>query len=139
MANQLVQKRVAKATYSFAVDGGAVATIVPVTTDSIPVNAIVTEVLIDSRTACTSGGSATVAITGGGVTLQGAIDYNQAPYSGTSPAKVLRAGASGATGVTTAVYIPIKATSTAPIKVVIAGAALTAGIFDVYVEYHLAL
>jgi len=137
MANEKTRKRVAKATYDFSVDGGAVSTITPAITEIIPTGAIVTDVIIDMTTALTSGGSATVAVTAGGVTIQGAVDYNQLPYSGTGLGHVLRAGASGATGVTTALYLPIKTTSDAAIKVAIATAALTAGKFNVFVEYTL--
>ena len=136
MANQLTQKRVAKATYSFAVDGGAVSTIQPQTSDIIPSGAIITNVIFDSKTATTSGGAATVAITGGGLTLVAAQTIANNLLDGTLVSIMKAAGNTGSTS--TAPYIVSKTTSAAPIKVVVAVAALTAGIFDVYVEYDYA-
>ena len=125
------RKKVAKAHYDFAVDGGAVATITPAITATIPTNAVITAVTIDVTTALTSAGAATVALTAGGVTIGAAGAYSSAPYNGTAPAVIARS--TGLTG--TALYIPIKATSAASIKVVVGTAALTAGVFDIYVEY----
>lgn len=133
MANQLVTKRVAKCRYSFSADGGVVGTIQPQVTDVIPVNAIITRVTVDCITAVT-GSSSTVAITGGGVTLVGAqtLATNKLDAD-TTVSDLLRAGAI----VTSLGYLPIKATSSAPLKVVVAVGALTAGVFDLYVEYSL--
>jgi hypothetical protein len=55
-------ERVAHAKYSFATDGGAQGVITPSITASIPDNAIITRVVINSTSACTSDGNATVAI-----------------------------------------------------------------------------
>ncbi len=134
MANDFSRLRVAKVSYSFAVDGGAVSTIEPATySDIIPTGAIITNVVSNVTTSLTSGGSATVAITGGGLTILAAGAYSSAPYSGTAPAQM--AQSTGLT--TTAPYIPQVATSSAPLKVVIGTATLTAGVFDVYVTYVL--
>lgn len=134
MANDFSRLRVAKVSYSFAVDGGAVSTIEPITySDIIPTGAIITNVVAYPSVALTSGGSATVSITGGGLTILAAGAYSSAPYNGTTPAQMAQS-----TGLTsTAPYIPQIATSSAPLKVVIGTAALTAGIFDVYVTYVL--
>jgi hypothetical protein len=138
MSKQL--KQVAKCTYDWAIDAGALSTITPAATESIPKGALITSVVIDSKTALSSAGSATVAITAGGVTIAGATDFDEVPYSGTTPVKVLRASPGiNTSAISTAEYLPIVATSTADIKVVVAGAALTvAGKFHVYVEYCLA-
>lgn len=133
MANEFSRKRVAKATYSFAVDGGATGTIIPASTEEVPNNAIVTDVKVVVRTIVTSGGAATIAITAGGVTLKAAETIANCVYDGTGIVDVIRAGNAAATG--TAKYIPIQATSSAQIKVVVATAALTAGVFDIYIEY----
>lgn len=110
---------VAKATYSFAVDGGAVGTITPVTNHLVPKNAIITRAWTDARTSMTSGGSATVALACGGVTIKSATAFDNSAYVGlddqvTAPAKTNAAG-----------YITFT----------VATAALTAGIVDIYVEY----
>jgi|ERR1700751_111594 len=125
--------RIAKATYDFSVVGGAVATIQLPNADIIPNGAIITKVMVDMKTALTSGGSATVQITGGGITIAGATPaaYSSAPFSGTVPAVIGQS-----TGLTvTAPYVPQIATSSAPLVLVIGTAALTAGKFDIYVDY----
>ena len=62
MANQFNRERVAKVTYDFSVDGGAVSTIIPVLTDTIPTGAIVTGVFIDVTTDFTTSSSGTLAL-----------------------------------------------------------------------------
>lgn len=133
MANEFLRTRVAKATYSFAVDGGAVSTITPVTTEIIPNGAIITDVKVNVRTTVTTSAAAEIALTAGGVTIKAAETIANSVYNGTGIVNVIRAGNAGATG--TAKYIPIIATSDASVKVVISVGAVTAGVFDIYVEY----
>lgn len=132
MANQLVQKRLAKMTYAFSTDGGVASTILPAITDVIPAGAIITRVIFEGNT-MTGGGGCTVAVTGGGVTIVGAQTLATNVVNGTAVTDMLRAGAI----VTGLGYIPIKATATAPLKVVIGSADATAGGFTAWVEYSL--
>lgn len=132
--NSLIQKRVAKASYSFAVDGGAATAITPSVTDLIPSGAIINSVTIDSKTAFTSGGSATIALTAGGVTIMAAVAYSASPFSATVPQYMSRT--TGAVAVVP--YVPIKTLSSAVIAVVIGTVPLTAGVMDIYVEYTFA-
>jgi len=113
--------RICKSSYSFAVVGGAVSTIVLPGSDILPSGAIVTEVIADCTTTATSGGSATFTVKAGGVTLSAATAV--ASLTGT----LTLALASSATAV--------KATSSAGITVSIAVAALTAGVIDIYIGY----
>jgi hypothetical protein len=52
----------AKMTYDFAVDGGAIATITPTNSPTIPANAIILGGAIDITTSLGSGGAATIAL-----------------------------------------------------------------------------
>lgn len=122
--------KVAKATYDFSVVGGAVSTIVLPNADVIPTGAILHDVIVDCTTAATSGGSATLKFTGGGVDLTGAVAVGSAPYTAGTIGHMSASG-----GVTTAPYVVAKATSSAPIKMVVGTAALTAGVATVYVYY----
>ncbi len=122
--------RIAKATYDFSVVGGAISTIILPGADEIPSGAIVTGILVDCRTIVTGAGGATVAITGGGLTLIAADTLANQELDETGVAWLAAGGTES-----TAVYVPQKATSSAPIKAVVAVGALTAGIFDVYVQY----
>lgn len=120
MAN--VKKFVAKAIYDFSVDAGAASTIVPDNSAIIPNNAVVTTATTCVTTACTSGGSATVAITAGGITLVAQQNFNHASLA---DEKV------------TLNDVGDKTTSATGIQFVIATAALTAGVIECYVEYYL--
>lgn len=111
----------AHARYDFAVDGGAVSTIVPSNSAIIPDNAIITNVFHSTTTALTSGGSATLAITAGGVTLNAAVAFDNADYADEG---------------VIANAVNDKTTSATGIQFVIATAALTAGVVDVYVQYY---
>lgn len=125
MSNQVNRIRVAKATYNFAVDGGLVSTITPVTSEIVPLGAIVKAVYTDALTATTSGGSATVAINAGGTTLVAAGTLAANSLSGTLKVSQTLSGSATA----------IKTAANGFITVTVAVAALTAGKFDVYVEY----
>lgn len=134
MANELSRSRVAKATYSFALDTtvGAVGTVVLASTEDIPIGALITGVLVDSRTITTGGGGCQVAIAGGGLTLVAAQTLAGQELDETGPAWLAAAG-----NESTAVYVPQKASSSAVISVAVTVAAITAGIFDIYVHYDI--
>ena len=111
----------AHAKYDFAVDAGAASTIVPANSAIIPDNAVITNVFHSTTTAITSGGSATLALTTGGVTLNAAVAFDNADYADES---------------VIANAVNDKTTSSTGIQFVIATAALTAGVVDVYVQYY---
>ena len=112
----------AHAKYDFAVDAGAVSTIVPANSAIIPDNAIIVRCYSVVTTAMTSGGSATLALTTGGVTLKAATAFDNGAFDDED---------------VTEHTVVDKTTSSTGIQFVIATAALTAGVVDVYVEYYL--
>ena len=112
----------AHAKYDFAVDGGAVSTIVPANSAIIPDNAVIVRCYSVVTTAMTSGGSATLALTAGGVTLKAATAFDNGAFDDED---------------VTEHTITDKTTSSTGIQFVIATAALTAGVVEVYVEYYL--
>jgi hypothetical protein len=128
MANQFLTQRVAVMTYSAATDAKT-GTITPAITASIPINAIITNVIVEGNT-LVGAANAEIAITGGGVTLVGAQTLANNAVNGTAITNLLRDGQ-----VRTAEYLPIKASATAPLRVVQSVAALQTGGFTVYVEY----
>lgn len=119
---------VAKMTYDFTVDGGAVATITPSGSPTIPANAIILGGVIDVTTQLTSGGAATIALGLG---------------SGAQAASLLAATAVASWTVGTGLVVIPKFTAATWLKVAAATAltltvaafALTAGKFDVNVVY----
>lgn len=121
--------QVAHAIYSFAVDGGAVGAITPVSTAAIPANAILVGATINSTTAVTSAGSATVAV---GTT------------AGSSATSIL--GATAKASFTTDALLngvpvfatPVKMTAAGNINITVGTAALTAGIIEIFVYYTVA-
>jgi hypothetical protein len=120
---------VAWAKYSFAVNGGAVSTITPAVAFNtvIPDNAIITSVIINSTTALTSAGAATVSIgTSGGSSASALLGVTG--YATFTLDKLL-----AGVPVWTA---PIKMTASGSITFTIAGAALTAGIIEVFVSFY---
>ena len=117
--------QVAKASYSFAVDGGAVGDIA-LRGETIPSGVIITDCLIVVGTALDSGGSATVA-----VKAQSAADLNAADAFGGAPWSTTGAKR----GDFDADTAPILTTAERTITATVATAALTAGVFDVYVTY----
>lgn len=122
--------QVLKATYSYAVQGGAsTASINLLDTDGkaakLPDNAVVKQVLIDVLTAPTSDGSATIALT-----AQSAGDLKAA----TAIASItgLVAGVPVGSAATM-----IKLTAERTVQMSVAVAPLTAGKFNVFIEYYL--
>lgn len=118
---------VAKMTYDFAVDGGAVGTITPATTCVIPSGAIVYQAITNVITACTTGSTTTVA-----VQLQSANDIHTAASVAGAPWSTTGLKAATPVG-TAATALLLTADRTA--KVVIGTADLTAGKFTTYFLY----
>ena len=119
--------RVCRATYSFAVDGGAVGTIALLGATSITPNAVICGWVINITAALTSAGAATAALqVEGADDLIAAALVSGAPWSSTGRKSVLPAF-TGATSVRT--------TAARDVSLVIAVADLTAGAFDVYLFY----
>jgi hypothetical protein len=126
----LSAQRVCHAQYSFTNDGGAVGTITPLNNCTLPANAVITNVAINSTTAVTSGGSATVAV---GTT------------AGSSATSLLAATAKASFTANAFVQaVPVPATASTWVKmsaqgqpnITVATAALTAGIIEIYVFYY---
>ena len=118
--------KVAHALYSFAVDGGASCT--PANSDTIPANALVFGGVINSTTAVTADGNATVAI---------------GTASGSAADSILTATAKASLGADavlkpTATTTPFKMTAAAKISITIATGPLTAGVIEVWVLYTVA-
>lgn len=118
---------IARADYSFAADGGAVGTIGLLGATIIPSGAIIVGGLVEVTTPPTSGGAATIAVQveGAGDTIAAAAIAG-APWS-TAGRKSVVPAFTGATSV--------KTTAARDISIVIAVAALTAGVFTVYLFY----
>lgn len=125
MPNRSQRQQIARGTYSFAVDGGAVGAITLATSDILPVGAIITGVFVDCTTIVTSGGAATIAVTGGGATLVTAATISSLGLNAALKGKLTLASSATA----------IKATTNTPIGITVATAALTAGVLDIFVEY----
>lgn len=121
------RKKYARAVYDFADDGGAQGDITLTTTPKIPSGALVTEAIVNTTTAFTSGGAATVALK-----LEGAADVNAADAISGDPwnaAGVFRADALvGADG-------GLATTAERDLVMTVGTADLTAGACDVVVEY----
>ena len=117
---------IAEATYSFAVNGGAVGDIVLTQGDTIPSGAIILGGLVEVTTQVTSGGAATIAIK-----VEGAADILAAlaVASWTVGRKTVIPVFTGAT--------TVKTTAARSITATVATAALTAGVFNVYLVYFL--
>ncbi len=123
--------RVARAKYSFAVDGGVVGLITPATTATLPINSIVLGGLINVTTACTSGGSATIAV--------GTSAGSSA--SSLKTATAVATFSSAAMLATVPVFTAasaVKLSAAGSITVTVATADLTAGIFEVSLFYIVA-
>jgi hypothetical protein len=118
----------AYAKYSFTLDGGAIGAITPSITSLLPDNAIIVGATVNSTTAVTSLGSATVAV---GTTAGSAAD---SILAATAKATLsLDAILNGVPVLAT----PVKLTAAGSINVTVAAAALTAGVIEVFVYYVL--
>lgn len=118
--NEFKIYRCAKATYDFDVHGGATGNALGLGV-VIPDNAIITRVFTDATTAFTSGGSATVAINVGTTEVKAATAFDDATFVGID---------SHFTTLT-------KLSADSEVNLDIATAALTAGVYNIYVEYIL--
>lgn len=120
---------VAHAIYSFAVDGGAVGAITPASTVAIPANAVIVGATINSTTAVTSAGAATVSV---GTT------------AGSSATAIL--AATGKASFTTDALLngvpvfatPVKMTAAGNVNITVGTAVLTAGLIEIFVYYTVA-
>ena len=120
--------QVAHFLYNFAVDGGAIGTIVPSIADYIPSGAIVSGGYVNSSTALTSAGAATVGV---GTT------------AGSTAVSVLAQTAKTAFTLdavipNTCAATPFKMSAVGQLQLTIAAAALTAGVIEGWVTYTLA-
>lgn len=120
------QRKLARALYDFATDGGAVGDIT-LRGDTIPSGALIVEAFIVVDTVPTSSGAATIAVkTEGAADINAADAYNAAPWSttGVKRADALVGADKG-----------IKTTAARSVVATVGTAALTAGVFSVIVEY----
>jgi len=116
--------------YDFADLGGATTAAITLTDDAdaaqtIPDNAVIVRAYIEGVTSATSGGSATVklGITGDDDCLIAATDFDNGEFDATT-VTALTAG------------IPIRTTAAVSVLATVAAAALTAGKFNIWVEYY---
>lgn len=116
------------AEYDFAVDGGAVSTIVLRGDNSVPAGSVIMGGYIEVDTAVTSGGAATLGVNSEAAgDILAATVVSGAPWSTTGRKSVIPAF----TGVTT-----VKTTVGRSVAVTVATAALTAGKFRVVLFYR---
>lgn len=121
--------RVARAKYSFAVDGGAISTITPNLNATIPDNAIIIGGSINSTTAPTSGGLATISFgTSAGSSATSLLGITAiATFTLDSTINSVATFAA-----------PVKMTASGSITLTIADFVLTAGIIEVTLLYFVA-
>lgn len=122
-----------KGVYSFAASGGAVGDITLKDEDGaalvLPAGAIITNVIAHVVTACTSGGSATVALK-----ANSAADLCAATAVASLTSNALIAGVPVGTAATA-----VRLTAQRTLKVTVATAALTAGKIHYFIEYMLSV
>jgi hypothetical protein len=115
-----------KVQYSFADDGGAVSTITPKNTITLPVGVIVYGGLLEVITNPTSAGAATIAVQAQAANdIITATAFDDALFASAGTAKAI-------IPVCTAATSKLIATTAKAVKVVIGGAALTAGKFNIH-------
>lgn len=122
----------AKMTYDFTVDGGAISTITPTNSPTIPQGAVIIGGFIDVTTLLTSGGAATVGLgLGSGAqvaSLLAPITVAGAPWS-TTGIKPIIPVFTAATAV--------KVAAATRLTLTIAAFTVTAGKFDVNIQYQM--
>lgn len=120
---------VAKFSYDFAVQGGVVGDIVLAGTP-LPKNAIVWDGVVDVITALTGGAGATAAVSTAQAAndLITAADITGAPWSTTGSKALVPVGVAANS---------IKMTADRAPKLVVGTGALTAGKFNLFIEYYL--
>jgi hypothetical protein len=120
----------AKATYSFATDGGAISTITPLNSPTLPLGAIILGGTLEVQTIAASGGGATIAVgLGSGAqvaALVAAAAFGGAPWSTTGMKAIIPL-------FTVATYVKVAAATR--LTFTIAGGALTGGIFNINVAW----
>lgn len=124
--------RVCHAKYDFAVDGGAVTTITLASNGTIPINAIIKQVIISVSTSFVgSTGNVSFGLSAGGA---GAAALLANTARGTLSAGVIVQGipVQSAAGVNSSF---IKMSAAGAVTMTIATNALTAGVADIFVEY----
>lgn len=120
-------KKWIRARYDFAVDGGAVGDIDLTKTAAVPAGAYITSGWVEVDVVPTSGGSATIAVKVEGANdIINAAAISGAPWSSTGRKSTIPVG----TGVTS-----VKTTAARKVIATVGTAALTAGSFDVVLEY----
>lgn len=122
--------QVLKATYDFAVDGGAIGTILLAASQIIPAGAIILGGIIDPITTLTSGGAATVAVGVGNGAQTAALKAAAAfgTYVGGTPLAMIPVWSAGF----------FKVAADGKISITIAAATVTGGKFAVHVVYVMA-
>lgn len=121
--------RVARAIYSFAVDGGAISTITPVSTVALPDNSVIVGGTINSTTACTSGGSATVSV---------GTSAGSSATSLLAATAVASLSADARINAVPTFATPVKLTAAGNVTFTIATATLTAGVIEATLYYYVA-
>ena len=123
--------RLARARYDFAIDGGAVSTITPSFDYNavLPNDAVIVGGTINATTACTSDGSATIAVGTSAGSSTTSILIATAVASFTIDALINSAATFAA---------PVKLTAEGKITFTIAVAALSAGVIEVTLLYFVA-
>ena len=122
--------RVAKAIYNFAIDGGAISTITPNGTVSLPDNAVIIAATVNSTTAVLSAGASTVSV---------------GTSAGSSAASLLAATAKASLSLDAVLNgvpvfaTPVKLTAAGNVTFTVGTAALTAGVIEVTIYYTVAL
>lgn len=125
LTSQIGRVKLARARYAFATEGGATGDIA-LRGDTIPSGALVVAAVIDVTTVPTSAGAATIA-----VKVQGAADINTADAISGAPWSTT--GAKNAD--VNAVNSGVKTTAVRTPTITVGTAALTAGVFDVILQY----
>ena len=110
--------RTIRGVYDFAKLGGAVSAIT-LTGCAVPTGAVISRVFFNPITTVTSSGSATIAVAIGGVAVKAATAFDNAAY--TAKSLLYSTGA--------------PTTTSAAATVTVATAALTAGKFELVIEY----
>lgn len=117
--------RVARARYDFAVDGGAIGDIT-ISSGALPAGAYVTSGFVEVDTALTGAGASVAVNVEGAGDIVAAAAISGAPWSTTGRKSIVPAG-TGATSV--------KTTAARSIVATVSAAVLTAGAFDVVLQY----
>lgn len=121
--------RMARARLDFSLDGGAIATITPLKTCTLPKNAVIVGGTVNSTTAATSGGSATVSI---------GTDAGSSASSLLAATAVASLSSNALINAVPVFGTPVKLTAVGNVTFTIATATLTAGVIEVTLFYYVA-